>query len=74
MSYRITIKREGSLLSVIVDEQVTDAQVSIVTAILKAEDLTYGEALFFLANRNQLRRHAVDSPAGAGEEVEAFRG
>ena len=71
---QLKITQPGSLLSVLHEQEITPAQVSIVAAILKAPDLTYSEVLFFLANRNQLRRHAVDSPAGAGESVEAFRG
>lgn len=71
---QLKITQPGNLLSVVHEQEITPAQASSVIALLKVEGLTYNEVLFWIANRNQLARHAVDSPAGAGEEVEAFRG
>lgn len=69
----LKITQPGSLLPVLVEQEVTDAQVSSITALLKAPALTYGEVLGFLASR-QLEPALVDVPFGAGDSVEAYRG
>ena len=68
---QLKITRPGSLLSVIHEQEVTPAQANIIIAIAKAPNLTYGEALAWLANRPRVD---YDAPTGAGESVEAFRG
>jgi len=75
MDHYLTIKRvRPALLKPLVDRPVTPAQVSMIIALLDVPDLTYGEITFFLANRRQQIEDALDNPAGAGEDVEAFRG
>ena len=72
---RLKITREGSLLSTIIDQEVTEAQANSVIALLKDEALTYGDVLAFLVAR-RMGKLAIDydAPVGAGESVEAFRG
>ena len=70
--YQIKLTRPGSLESVLIDGEVTPNQVSIIIAVLKDPQLTYGEVLSFLAKRKPFIDY--DAPVGAGEGVEAFRG
>lgn len=72
---QLKITKPGNLLSVVHEQEVSDSQASSVIALLKAPGLTYGETLAWLASRRPGINYAdLDSPAGAGEDVEAFRG
>jgi hypothetical protein len=50
--YQLTIKDPNSLLSTVTKQDINDAQVNNVLAVLRATDLTYGELLAFLAGRH----------------------
>jgi hypothetical protein len=69
--YQLTIKDPGSLLSIILEQEITPAQASSIKALLRT-DLAYNEVLDALFKATGVRD--FDSPYGAGERVEAFRG
>ena len=50
--YELTIRRPSSLLSVVLSQEITPSQLSIIAALLK-QDITYGEVLAFLASRKR---------------------
>ena len=68
---RLKITRPGTLLSVLIDREITETQLSIITEVLADGGLTYGEFIQWQARRAE---GDYDAPVGAGESVEAFRG
>ncbi len=51
MPLNLKVTRPGTVFSVVEDRDITQAQLSIIQSILKADGLTYGEVLAFLAER-----------------------
>jgi len=70
MTYELRIKRIGSMLPGF-EATVTDAQASMIMALLKT-DIPYDVFLEMIHGASIVDDY--DSPAGAGEDVEAFRG
>lgn len=54
-THRLTIRREGSLLQVITDREVSPVQIAAVRAVLDIGDITYDDVLALLdrAKRQQ---------------------
>jgi hypothetical protein len=69
MTAHIQITRPGSLLSVIAEQDITDSQASSIVALLKADGLTYGEVLRFLADRAPFARGTTETIYRTREEA-----
>ena len=74
---RLTIKDPNNLLSVVLDREIDATQARLIEKVLRVTDITADpdriEYDFDLA-LEQLSELGLDSPFGAGESVEAFRG
>lgn len=79
---RLTIKDEGSLLSKVMDREVTPEQVQLIELVLdhNPPPATLAYLLdgdIYDDERQFERKHSTpgyDAPYGAGDDVEAFRG
>jgi hypothetical protein len=49
----ITIEKQGSLMPVLLQQKITQTQVSMIRALLGNPDITYGEFLDFLHERDE---------------------
>jgi len=78
---RLTIKDPNSLLSVFMDREITPDQVQKISLVL-ASDVSPGKLAWLLdgdivdddIDIDSLTAIGADAPAGAGDDVEAFRG
>ena len=79
---RLTIKDPNSLLSVFMDREVTPDQVHKIALVL-ASDVSSGKLAWLLDGDivdegddllTPLTEAEMDAPAGAGDDVEAYRG